>query len=171
MARIALMTSTSASRQRQLAVYMEAIAGQSSCRFKKMEPNPCSADVCRDPFSDLCQQYTGEYCSAHPDDTGCALVVAAFERVVAEPTELTVSNSALTGSARAEFVPAVCSCGVPCDRAGSAGVHLTSVDATVLGVLKVYLTPAEVGVYKVCGKDRNESTLVLASINLQLLYS
>ena len=53
------------------------------------------------------------YCSARPEDSGCAFVHPLFERVVGEATSLGVQYKGLSDAAVAKFIPAGCECGLP----------------------------------------------------------
>jgi hypothetical protein len=114
----------------------------------------CKAEVCSDPESEACLEFTAEYCAHRPDDEACRLVVLHYTRPVGLDAQISLHvRGGLKSYAAANFVSADCACDdTTCTR---NAVQVTAV-AVEEGTdfLKLSFVGAVPGKFHVCASPR-----------------
>jgi hypothetical protein len=114
-----------------------------------VDASPCT--VCARGEAEDCVKFVQEYCSEHPEDSGCAFFRPVFVRTIAEKAMLAVHVPAavLASSGVVEVPPADCGCGGACGSNSPVAV-VDSQFHSALRVLALTLDIAEVGEFLVC---------------------
>jgi hypothetical protein len=122
-----------------------------ACNFDATAETPCTATVCTDPVRaqdpEACQLYTAEYCTEHPEDTGCLFLALQFERPAFSATTLVVRAPLATVPAEVELVPTECACNA--EVCAAADTHLRKVEIED-GVMTLLIEPLSLAPVQLC---------------------
>lgn len=122
-----------------------------NCRFEDTPASPCHMQHCQgdDAFSDACLEFTQEYCTSQPYDSGCALFLPLYVRVADERSALSLSVKGVVLQEEIRFVSSACTCDGECKKTDSAGVDLLSYAAGA-SLINLEFIARGVGEVKVC---------------------
>jgi hypothetical protein len=127
-------------------------ATDSGCRFAYSQASPCSAEVCAGGNTELCMQFTAQYCANFPEDEGCALMAPIFRATMNVQKKISIATSEL------DAFFAAAECGENAEQA--ADVEIMSIGRAG-GFLTLEVLPKRLGVVQLCSASTGAMILEL----------